>query len=78
MTKVAESQAYVDREIETTESLNEIKISAMDSSCPIVEEFMRKMIVNQQKEMEEALDFQDKAELFPEWWQVALWDLGAK
>jgi ferritin len=71
--------AYLDREILTTKSLDEIKKLAIEEECPVVEEYMRKMIVLQQNEYAEATDFQDKANLTGgDWKFVLLWDLGVK
>lgn len=67
---------FLEREIQTTNSLIEIK--NMCDGNGIVEEFIRKMISLQQKEMEEANSFMDKSLLLKEWWQVALWDLSLK
>jgi len=69
------AQAYLDREILTTENIDELKDLAIDESNSIVEEFLRSMIVRQQAEMDEAFSFRDKAKMMKEWWQVALWDL---
>lgn len=66
--------AYLEREILTTQSLNEIKELAMTEN-PIVEEKIRDLILLQLHEMEEATDFMDKSENLSEWWQVAIWDL---
>jgi ferritin len=66
--------AYFDREVITTQSLNEIKQQAMMENA-IVEEKIREMILLQQNEMAEATDFSDKTENLKEWWQVALWDI---
>ena len=68
------ADAYLDREILTTQSLNEIKELAMLEN-PIVEEKMRELILMQLHEMDEATGFVDKSENLKEWWQVALWDL---
>jgi len=73
------ASAYLNREIETTISLNEIKKLAIDEDCPVVEERMREMIKLQQAEYAEATDFMDKAELTGgDWWKVSVWDLGLK
>lgn len=70
---------FLQREMQTTQSLQEIKeIAIGDFSSgfdAVVEEHIRKMISQQQSELEESLSFKDKANLFTEWWQVALWDL---
>jgi len=68
------AQAYLDREILTTTSINEILKLAIQSEDPVVEQKMREMIAKQQKEYEEATTFLDKATLLSEWWQCALWD----
>jgi ferritin len=70
------AEAYLAREILTTDSLNEIKLLAQseDSPNPVVEERIREMILLQQHEYEEATSMLDKAILLPEWWQVALLD----
>ena len=66
---------YLNREILTTESLDEIKKLAIDIGNPVVEERMRHMISLQQKEYEEATDFSDKADLLGnDWKSVLLWD----
>ena len=74
------AEKFVDREVQTTQSLQSIKQIAIeeDELSSIVEEHMRKMIHQQQSEMEECLTFMDKSLLFKEWWQVALWDLSLK
>jgi ferritin len=73
------ANAYLDREIATTDSLNEIKKLSIDKDGPIVEEFMRDMIKLQRNEYAEATDFEDKAELCGEdWSKVLLWDVSLK
>lgn len=72
------ANAYLNREMETTNSIAELKKLAMDDDNPVCEEFFRKMIGLQQSEYEESNTFMDKANLMPEWWQVALWDIGIK
>lgn len=73
---------FLQREKQTAQSLQEIKEIAMGDSSSgfeaVVEEHIRKMISQQQSELEEALTFKDRSELLPEWWQVALWDLEIK
>jgi ferritin len=70
---------YLQREIDTTNSLNEIKHLAMDEDNPVVEEYMRKMLVLQQSEYAEATDFMDKAQLTGgNWINVFIWDSGLK
>ena len=70
---------FLQREMQTTQSLHEIKEIAMNDSSSgfdaVIEEHIRKMISQQQSELEESLSFKDKSNLFTEWWQVALWDL---
>jgi ferritin len=67
---------YLNREILTTESLNDIKKLAIDEDNPVVEERMREMIKLQQNEYAEATDFLDKAELTGgDWWKVMVWDM---
>lgn len=68
------AMVYLDREILTTTSINEIKKMAISEDCPVVEEKMRDMISKQQVEYEEATSFMDKAMLFPEWWMCGLWN----
>lgn len=69
------AQMYLTREIDTTESLMSIKDLAMDEHNCVVEEFIRKMITQQQHEYSEATTFMDKVELFGNDWKfVALWD----
>jgi ferritin len=70
---------YLEREINTTDSLDEIKKQAMEENCPVVEERMRDMIELQQKEYEEATLFYDRAQLMgDDWFKVMLWDLSLK
>jgi ferritin len=69
--------AYLNREIQTTESLDAIKKLAIDNNNPVVEEAMREMIKLQRHEYEEACDFSDKAEIVgSDWKWVMMWDLG--
>lgn len=70
--------AYLDREILTTESINEIKAVSIEEGNPVVEEFLRGMISKQQAEYEEATSFLDKASLLKEWWMCVLWDASLK
>lgn len=73
------AERFLSREIQTTESLNEIKKLAIEDDSPaasIVEELMRKMIKQQRAELEEATDFMDKCSIFGDDWKaVMLWDL---
>lgn len=71
------AEEYLKKEEATTISLKEIKEMAKDESgagCSIVESVMLSMIAMQQNELEESSTMLDKANLFNEWWQVALWD----
>jgi ferritin len=73
------ARAYLDREILTTTSLNEIKKICIEESDAVAEEFLRDMIKQQRAEYEEALDFLDKAELTQNnWMNVFIWDLALK
>jgi ferritin len=68
---------FLQREIETTNSLKAIKELATEQGeggCSVVEVAMIDMIKKQQSELDEATSFYDKSELFPEWWQVGLWN----
>lgn len=69
------ANTYLNREIYTTTSINEIKKLAIDDDNPVVEEKMREMISKQQKEYEEATTFQDNALLCAnDWWKVKVWN----
>lgn len=74
------AQKFVDRETQTTESLQNIKEISMtdDSMSPIIEEHIREMIHKQQHEMSECLEFMDKAQIAQDWKTVLLWDLSLK
>jgi ferritin len=73
------AKAYLDREIQTTQSLDDIKKLAIDQNNPVVEEAMRDMIKLQRNEYAEATDFMDKAEITKgDWNWVLNWDLGLK
>lgn len=65
---------YLNREVLTTASINEIKKMAILEDNPVVEEKMREMISKQQVEYEEATSFMDKASLMPEWWMWAIYN----
>jgi|WetSurSiteA1Bulk_404760.scaffolds.fasta_scaffold00043_2 ferritin len=68
------AQAYLDREILTTRSINEILKLAIQTDNPVVEQKMREMIAKQQKEYEEATTFLDNAILCgDDWWKVKVW-----
>lgn len=68
------AQAYLAREVLTTESINEIKKLAISQDNAVVEERMREMILRQQKELSESTTFLDRANLMPEWYMLGLWD----
>lgn len=76
------SEKFLNREIQTTQSLNEIKKMACDEETPgspVVEELIRKMIFQQQNELEESSDFMDKTRVFDgDWKAIMLWDLEFK
>jgi ferritin len=75
------SQKFINREIQTTESLCEIKKISCEEESPassVVEELIRKMISQQQNELEEATDFMDKSKIFDDWKSILLWDLEFK
>jgi ferritin len=66
---------YVQREYDTTTSLDAIKKLAIEQECPVVEEFMRDMIHLQRNEYEESTTFLDKAQLTGgDWWKVMVWN----
>lgn len=69
------AELYLEKEIQTTNSLNAIKHLAMDEDNPTAEEFMREMIKKQIHEYEEATTFLDKAILAGDDWKaILLWD----
>lgn len=71
------AQSYLDREISTTNSINELKKLSIEEDNPVCEEFLREMISLQQGEYSESTDFMDKANLCADDWKfVMLWDLG--
>lgn len=73
------ANVYLQREMQTTESLNEIKKLAIEEDNCVVEEYIRDMIKLQQKEYSEATNFMDRAELAAgDWFKVLVWDLGIK
>jgi ferritin len=73
------AELYLEREIETTKSLNSIKHLAIDEDNPTAEEFMRDMIKIQRTEYEEATTFLDKANLAGDDWKtLLLWDASIK
>jgi ferritin len=69
------ASAYLEREIITTTSLDEIKRQAIDDGNPVVEERMRQMLLLQQAEYEEAMDWNDHAQICgTDWFKVMVWD----
>ena len=73
------ARVYLEREIQTTDSLNSIKQLAVEQVSPLAEEFMRTMLQKQIAEMDEAYTFADKAELTGNNWAfVLLWDASLK
>jgi len=69
---------FVEAEIQTTQSLQEIKKQAEDEDCQMVVTKMLEMIANQIKEMEESFTFKDHADLCGnDWFKVMVWDMGA-
>lgn len=73
------ANVYLDREIQTTQSLNEIKKLAIEEDNCVVEEYIRDMIKIQQNEYSEATNFMDRAEITTgDWFKVLVWDLGTK
>jgi len=69
---------YLQREIETTNSLKEIRLQSSDENeggCPVVETRMIEMLKLQQDELAEATTFFDKAKIIGDDWKTALlWD----
>ncbi len=65
---------FLQREIETTNSLIALKNMAIEEGCGIVEELMRKMITIQQSEIRESTDFYDKMHNLPDWSHVIILD----
>lgn len=68
---------YLEAEILTTNTINEIKKMAIQENNPIVEEKMREMIFKQQHEYEEATSFLDNALLCEgadSWWKAKVWN----
>ena len=71
------AETYLNREILTTESLDEIKHQAISEHNSVTEEFLRKMVALQQAEYSEATSFYDSANLTNgDWFNVMLWNLG--
>jgi len=71
-------ELYLQREIETTESLKEIRFQAADETmggCPVVEVAILELLKMQQEELSEASTFKDKCEIIGNDWKTALiWD----
>lgn len=66
---------YLQREYDTTMSLEEIVRLAQRDECGIIEQFMRDMVEKQRVEMDESLTFKDKANIMGDDWKtVLLWD----
>lgn len=71
------AKLYLEKEINTTQSLESIKKLAIEENNPVTEEFLRKMISLQKDEYKESCEFYDKAEMFGSDWKfVFLWDTG--
>ena len=69
------SDKFTEREIATTESLEEILAIAEKDGNGVATEFMRQMVDRQRGEVSETTDFADKAELCGDnWFNVFLWD----
>jgi ferritin len=69
------ANTYLNREVLTTNSINEIKKLSIGDDNPVVEERMREMIKLQQNEYEEATTFLDNATLCgDDWWKVKVWN----
>jgi ferritin len=69
---------FLQREIETTNSLNALKQLSIDENNPVAEERMRQMLIIQQSEYAEATDFSDKAYAMDDLSDIILWDLSLK
>lgn len=77
------ANAFMEREVVTTKSIEEIRDLAISEGNGVVEQRCREMIEVQQKEYGEATTFQDRASLLSDgdstsWWRVALWDASLK
>lgn len=67
-------EMFVNREIETTDSLNSIKLLAIEQGDCLSEEFIRGMLVKQIAEMEESYTFNDNAILCgSNWFNAKIW-----
>lgn len=69
------AKLYLEREINTTESLNELKQLSIQLNDGVSEEFLRMMINQQRNELVEASTFMDNAELCgDDWYKVKVWN----
>ena len=69
------SEAYLDRELVTTQDLTDIKLLCIQENNSVAEEFLRKMIQLQENELAEASTFKDNADLTGnDWWKVKVWN----
>lgn len=71
------AEKFLSREIQTTESLKEIRDACEgdEAGNAVVEEMIRKMISQQQSELEEANNFMDKSKIMNgDWKFILLWD----
>jgi Mg2+/Co2+ transporter CorB len=69
------AEAYLNQEILTTTSINQIKKLAIEEDNPVVEEYMRKMIRKQLVEYAEATSFLDNALLCgDDWYKCKVWN----
>ena len=66
------SEAYLQREIITTDNLEQIKAITIKDNHGVAEEFIREMINLQRNELAEASVFSDLAELCGSWLDVKL------
>lgn len=74
---VSIANAFLEREIITTENINSIRKLATSEDNPVVEEHAKKMISKQQSEYEEATTFLDNAMLCvgqDSWWKAKVWN----
>lgn len=69
------AKLYLEREVLTTNNINELKKLAIAEDNAVAEEFLRGMISEQQHEYSEATDFLDNATLCGDnWFNVKLWN----
>jgi ferritin len=72
ITDIAEK--YYEREVATTEDLEEELAQAEKDGNGIATEFLRQMVDRQRNEMKEVFDFQDNANLCgDDWYRVKVW-----